>query len=159
MKYKSSLLLLISILFLPNCTGDHSTTQPSVEQDKEAITAVSNARAEAFNRSDAAEIAAYFTDEAILMAPGTPAMTGRDAVRDYYQSIFDQYTPKLESRYVEVEVEGDLAYGRGIATITLTPEGSRDTVVSTSKYLNILERQPDGSWKTTHDIWNANSAP
>ena len=31
-------------------------------------------------------------------------------------------------------------------------------MTSTSKYLNILERQADGTWKTTHDIWNANEA-
>jgi ketosteroid isomerase-like protein len=28
--------------------------------------------------------------------------------------------------------------------------------VSTAKYLNILEKQSDGTWKTTHDIWNGN---
>jgi len=30
-------------------------------------------------------------------------------------------------------------------------------MLSISKYLNILERQPDASWKTTHDIWNDNA--
>lgn len=117
---------------------------------------MSSARAEAFNQSDAGEIASHFTEDAILMAPGVEAMTGREAVRDYYQSIFDEYAPELESRYVEIKVEGDLAYGRGIATVTLTAIDGSETTVSTSKYLNILQRQPDGTWKTTHDIWNGN---
>jgi ketosteroid isomerase-like protein len=32
-------------------------------------------------------------------------------------------------------------------------------LVSTAKYLNILKKQADGSWKTTHDIWNSNETP
>jgi uncharacterized protein (TIGR02246 family) len=150
-------LLLFPLLFLQQCTQENSTPSQTEELDREAITAMSSARAEAFNQSDAAAIAVHFTEDAVLMAPGVEAMTGREAVRDYYQSIFDQYEPELESRYVEIKVEGDLAYGRGIATVTLTPIGGSETTVSTSKYLNILQRQPDGTWKTTHDIWNGNS--
>lgn len=149
------LLPLVFMLFL-TCTKENQSGEQSIQQDKEAITAVSNARAEAFNHSDAAGIAEHFTEDAILMAPGVPATKGREAVRDYYQSIFDEYEPELESSYVEIKIDGDLAYGRGVAKVTLTQKNGTESSVSTSKYLNILQRQPDGSWKTTHDIWNSN---
>lgn len=134
-------------------------TEPAhqVEEDIQAITNVSKARAEAFNNSDAAEIASYFTEDAVLMAPGKEASTGKEAVQAYYQSIFDEYVPELSSHYEEVEVSGDLAYGRGFAKVTLTPKTGGASTTSTSKYLNILKRQPDGSWKTTHDVWNGNA--
>lgn len=126
------------------------------ESDVRQIEAVSNARAEAFSNSDAETIARYFTEDCVLMAPEKPATKGREQVRAYYQSIFDAFSPKLKSGYDEVSVSGDLAYGRGTATVTLTPKNGGPTTVSTAKYLNILRRQGDGSWRTTHDIWNSN---
>lgn len=157
---------LFHILFLPliftlflTCTNETPPTEQSIEKDKEMITAVSDARAEAFNNSDAAGIAEHFTEDAILMAPGVPAMEGREAVRDYYQSIFDEYETELDSYYEEIKIDGDLAYGRGVATVRLVPKNGAESMESTSKYLNILQRQPDGTWKTTHDIWNSSDTP
>jgi uncharacterized protein (TIGR02246 family) len=132
------------------------TTSSNQQKDVAAITSMSKARATAFNNSDAMAIAEHFTEEAILMAPGQPATVGKAAVRAYYQAIFDKYVPALESHYEEVEVAGDLAYGRGIATVRLTPKQGGASTTSKAKYLNILKRQADGSWKTTHDIWNSN---
>jgi uncharacterized protein (TIGR02246 family) len=131
----------------------------STADDVAQIEQMSAARAEAFNNSNAEGIAIHFTEDAVLMAPGRPAATGRAAVAAYYQSVFDAYEPTLDSRYEEVDVSGDLAYGRGIAEVTLVPKDGGEPIASTSKYINILERQPDGTWKTTHDIWNANEPP
>lgn len=125
--------------------------------DVAAIKAVSDARAEAFRQGDAAAIAARFTEDGLLMAPGAPAVRGREAVRAYYQKLFDEFHAGLESGYDEVEVSGDLAFGRGFAKVTARPKsGDGPEVVSTAKYINILRRQPDGTWLTTHDIWNGN---
>lgn len=154
--FSFKLFTLCIILYSAACTSETRQTTVSSAEDVEAITAVSAARAEAFNNSNAAGIAGHFTEDAILMAPAEPARTGRAAVQDYYQAIFDDYEVTLDSHYEEVEVSGDMAYGRGEATVTLTPKGGGETTSSTSKYLNILKRQPDGSWKTTHDVWNAN---
>jgi len=145
------------LFFILACSAEQESTL-TAEEDIAAITAVSSARAQAFNESDAQGIAIHFTEDAILMAPSAPAMQGREAVAAYYQSIFDEYEPVLESYYEEVEVSGDMAYGRGEAKVTLTPRNGGPTTTSTSKYLNILQRQPDGSWQTTHDVWNGNEA-
>lgn len=70
-------------------------------------------------------------------------------MRKYYQNIFDQYKAFLESCYKEVKVSGHLGYGVGIAKVKLVPGAGGDTLVSTAKYINILQRQSDGSWSTT----------
>ena len=146
-------VLLCICLFLLGC---NIYTDPSTENEKKLITEISEARAKAFNEGNAAAIAIHFTEDALLMAPGKPAASGRAAVQAYYQSIFHDYTTQLESHYEEVEVSGNLAYGRGFAKVTLVPKKGGAPLVSTAKYLNILKKQPDGSWKTTHDIWNGN---
>jgi len=135
--------------------------EPGMKQENKddeiaAITLISKNRSDAFNKGDAAAIAGYFSDSAWLMAPGQPAMQGRAAVQQYYQSIFDEYRTSLESGYHQVEVSGDLAYGRGFAKVILYPRTGGDSLVSTAKYLNILAKQEDGTWITTHDIWNGN---
>jgi len=131
-------------------------TEKDATADVEAITAMSKARAVAFNEGDAATIASYFTEDAILMAPGEPPRVGPEQVEDYYQSIFDEYDTALNSYYNEVKVSGDLAYGRGTAEVKLYPKDQDTVLTSVSKYLNILQRQADGTWKTTHDVWNGN---
>lgn len=146
-------VLWFLLLGFTNCRQE--VEQDSAE-DIAAIESMSAARAQAFNEGNADAIAARFAEEGILMAPGQPAVTGRPAVASYYQAIFDEYAAELTSGYEEVKVSGDLAYGRGYAKVKLTPHAGGEPVVSTAKYLNILQRQPDGSWLTTHDIWNGN---
>jgi uncharacterized protein (TIGR02246 family) len=129
---------------------------PNEADDISKIKALSAARAKAFNEGNADDIASAFTEGGVLMAPGVSPTTGRGPVREYYQRIFDQYRTFLESGYEEVKVSGNLAYGVGFAKVKLVPHSGGDTLVSTAKYINILQRQNDGSWLTTHDIWNAN---
>jgi uncharacterized protein (TIGR02246 family) len=124
--------------------------------DISEIKALSASRAKAFNEGNANVIATAFTESGLLMAPDMSSTTGRKAVREYYQSIFDQYRTFLESGYEEVKVSGNLGYGVGYAKVKLVPRNGGDTLISTAKYINILQRQDDGSWLTTHDIWNAN---
>ena len=90
------------------------------------------------------------------MAPGGQTKTDPSQVKAYYQAIFDKYTTGLESGYEDVKVDGDLAYGRGFAKVKLKDKVTGEEKTSTAKYLNILEKQSDGTWKTTHDIWNGN---
>lgn len=151
--YLNYFFLLLSICLLKGCGQSGNT---NIEADVEEITAMSKARADAFNEGNAAGIAKYFTEDAYLMAPDKETQTGKESVEAYYQSIFDEFETELESGYEEVKVDGDLAYGRGFAKVVLIPKNGGETIRSTSKYLNILERQKDGSWKTTHDIWNGN---
>lgn len=152
-KLRFHFLLSLACLSLVSCGNNNESGNVS---EKELISSISKARAKAFNESNADAIAIHFTDDALLMAPGKPALTGREAVKKYYQSIFDEYDPQLESYYEEVKVSGNLAYGRGFAKVTLTPKSGGPALVSTAKYLNLLKKQTDGSWKTTHDIWNGN---
>jgi uncharacterized protein (TIGR02246 family) len=151
-RLRVSWMILIVLGLFVGCGTQVRTNDPS---DIAAIKAMSAARAKAFNERNAGAIAIHFTEDGLLMAPGAPLTSGREAVERYYQAIFDQYVTGLESGYEDVSVSGDLAYGRGFAKVMLIANDGRDTVHSTAKYINILRRQPDGSWLTTHDIWNA----
>ena len=145
---------LIALMLLIIGCDRHKEQDTTADISK--IKALSAARAKAFNEGDTNVIAMAFTENGVLMAPDTKSTTGREAVRAYYQGIFDQYKTFLESGYEDVQVSGDLAYGVGYAKVKLVSHSGGDTLFSTAKYVNILKRQDDGSWLTTHDIWNGN---
>jgi uncharacterized protein (TIGR02246 family) len=145
-------LIIVSVLSLACRSNDRSVNV----REAEVIKKISSERAKAFNEGDAAGIAKHFADKCFLMAPGGQIKTDPEQVKAYYQAIFDKYTTGLESGYEDVKVDGDLAYGRGFAKVRLKDKVTGEEKTSTAKYLNILERQSDGTWKTTHDIWNGN---
>lgn len=149
--------ILIKVFLSLGFLANPAKCLTQVNNDKAIITAISEARANAFNQGDAEGISKFFTDNAILMAPGEPVAVGKEAVRKYYQNIFDEFMVELESHYEEVDVSGNMAYGRGEAIVKATPINGGKTTVTSSKYLNILKRQPNGDWLTTHDIWNSNA--
>ena len=151
MRFQKILLFSLWIIVIPK-----TMAQTEIDKDKILITEVSNARAKAFNEMNANEITKYFTSDGVLMAPGKQASIGQKAVADYYQGIFDEFDVVLKSHYVEVEVSGNMTYGRGEAIVHARSKIDGEESISKLKYLNILERQDDGSWKTTHDIWNTN---
>ena len=80
----------------------------------------------------------------------------QSAAQSYYQRIFDEYDTGLKSYYEEVKVSGPLADGIGFAEVALIPKQGGQALTSTAKYINIMKREADGTWKTTHDIWNGN---
>ena len=145
-------MLIVYLLTLACMSNDRTINV----REAEVIRGISAARAKAYNEGDAAGIAKHFADTCFLMAPGGQTMTDPAKVKAYYQAIFDRYSTGLESGYEDVKVDGDLAYGRGFAKVRLKDKVNGEVIVSTAKYLNILERQSEGSWKTTHDIWNGN---
>lgn len=109
----------------------------------------------AFNRGDAAEVAAAYTEDACLMPPGAPAMWGRQAVEGFWRSVMDMGVREVELRTEHAEAVGDLAYEIGSATLTIHPEGGAPTT-DTVKYVVVWKRQA-GTWKLSVDIWNANA--
>ena len=54
----------------------------------------------------------------------------------------------------EIEVAGDWAFSRGTYTFTGTKKAGGKPIQIIGKFIHILKRQPDGSWKLTRDCWN-----
>ena len=105
---------------------------------------------EAFNRGDAETCASFFTEDVVLMAPGAPMTRGREAFVETYNSRIDESTGGTHTNeLVEFGVEGDLAYQIGTYAIAETDPPEQ------GKFLNVLKRQEDGSWKVAVSIFNS----
>ena len=54
---------------------------------------------------------------------------------------------------------GDQAVARGTYAATVTPKDGSEEIFIDGKYMTLLKRQPDGSWKIFRDIYNSNMPP
>jgi uncharacterized protein (TIGR02246 family) len=120
----------------------------------------------AFAAEDAEAIAAEYTEDAVLMPPGQPAVAGRAAIAGLYRGFFAQFRLVLETTVEEAEVAGDLGFLRGRLRQEIHPRAGPGFLrglirrraggpeVQTGKFLAVLRREADGAWRFSRDIFN-----
>ena len=111
---------------------------------------------DAFGRADAAGIAALYTDNPKLLPPGSPMMTGKEAVQSFWQGAMDMGIKEASLETLEVESQGNLASEIGRFMLTVQPQGSELSTM-TGKYVVVWKNQ-DGTWKIHVDIWNTDAS-
>jgi uncharacterized protein (TIGR02246 family) len=155
-------VICFSIILLSACAPQAESVVnefTSAETDVEAIKKVNVDLINAFNASDAAAAVALVMDDAVDLPPNRPAVIGKEAIRSFVQSDFDQFTMNFADEIVEIEVARDLAYIWTNYTVTLTPKNDGEPIGNNGKWLKVLRRQPDGSWKFSRNIWNSDNPP
>jgi len=113
---------------------------------------------EAFHRGDAAAAADFYTEDAKILPPNMEMVSGKQAIQAFWKMGMDMGVRKINLETVEAGYDGDIAYERGVSTVTIQPEGGQERT-ERGKYLVVLKRQADGSWKVAVDIWNSDLPP
>lgn len=108
---------------------------------------------EAIARGDAAGCAAVYTDDAKILPPDSPELTGKQAAQGLWQSIIDMGVKGVSLQTLDLEEMGDRAVERGAATIDIQGE-SGQTVQASAKFIVLWRRQADGTWKWQWDCFN-----
>jgi uncharacterized protein (TIGR02246 family) len=148
---KKSMAILATILLLAAGCGP-KTNDPS---DIAAIKAMEESYLRAVNAGDAAAVASLYAEDAVLLAPNTPALVGREAIQASYQSDFDLYKNEEVDVIEDVQVVGDIGFVRGTYTNKATPKVPGPAVIKDKgKWAAVSRHQPDGSWKYIFDTWN-----
>ncbi len=126
-----------------------------------AVLSVDSAFAAGVRAGDAAAVANAYAEDAVLMPPDMKPIKGRASIQEYWAGFLKSYTVDAEMGMDEMDGRGDLAYSRGHYHFEVTPKGKgvpRMAPVS-GKFLEVLRRQPDGSWLYTADMFSANAPP
>ena len=139
-------------------TAPHPEQKRDLAADTTAINALLDQNIAAWNSNDAAAVTATFADDAILMEPSQAAIEGKQAIQAWYEAFLKENAVKCAITPLETQVAGDWAYVRGNYTTTFTPKSGKPMEVS-GKYLDIVKRQPDGSWKIYRGMLNSNDLP
>jgi uncharacterized protein (TIGR02246 family) len=107
-----------------------------------------------FESKDLNRIISHYSDDAIIVDKGGPAVTGRDAARNIYRESAADASSSLSfapSR-IEVSKSGDLAYVVGSYRSVETVPETQKTAKDSGTYVSIYKKQADGSWKVVADI-------
>jgi len=116
-----------------------------------------NEYAAAAHAGDLERWMSLWTDEGIQMAPDAPRRVGKEQIRAAMQPGFDLFIMSdMVINTEEVQILGDQAYSHGTYTFDMTPKEGGETTSLSGKFLDILEKQVDGSWKMAIDCHNYN---
>lgn len=130
--------------------GLAACAEPAPSYDYTAeIEAANTAFEEAYNRGDAAAIASYYTEDAVLMPPGAPTVKGAKNLAPFWQAVMDSGLAKVDLVDEEIIGHGDTAINRG-RIIAFDADGNQ---IATGKFM-VYWKNVDGGWKLHFDIYN-----
>ena len=95
-----------------------------------------------------------FTPDPVLMPPAQRPIIGQQAVRAWHETAWKQNKYECTGTVDEVQASGESAFVRGTFSGVLTPTRGGAPKRESGKFLNVVRRQPDGSWKIARAIWN-----
>jgi uncharacterized protein (TIGR02246 family) len=135
-----------------------SAAEPLAAEDIAAIRATDSVFAGAVGAGDAAGIAALYLPDAHVLPPQAPAVEGRAAIQQFFAGLLGAYQVTIAVNSEEIEGRGDLAYARGHYTMEGTPKAAgAPPLREEGKFLEVLRRQPDGTWRMAVDMWSPNA--
>jgi uncharacterized protein (TIGR02246 family) len=122
------------------------------------IASANKAFMEAFNRGDAAGVAALYTDEGRALPPNAETVVGRQAIQAMWQGAMDMGVKEAKLETVDLMPMGEkTACDIGKYTLKIQPKEGV-TVTDTGKYVVIWKHDGE-SWKLDIDIWNTSLPP
>ena len=114
-----------------------------------------NEYAAAANDGDLARWISLWCEDGIQMPPGALRRVGREQIRQEMQRLFDEFTTSnMVIHTEEIRILGDRAYAHGTLEYEITPREGGETMSYSVKFLDVLEKQVDGSWKIAIDCFN-----
>jgi len=119
--------------------------------NKELVLIEANAVAylSAFNREDVAGVLGTYADDGVLMAPGMPAVVGKDELAIIYPAVFEQVGFSMTYEIKEVvQISDDWAFVRSATKGTETNKATGVVISSEYQELFMLRKSATGEWLT-----------
>ena len=127
----------------------HTEKARLLRRDAEWVLAASEGR-------DVERILSFWTDDAIVVPPGLPAIIGKAALRQYVESSLQipGFRITWSTEKAVLSPDRQFAYLLGNNAVTMNdPTGA--PVTSKGRALTIWRREIDAEWRCAVDIWNA----
>lgn len=121
----------------------------NVQSVREAIDEGNRRFGSAVARKDYAGVAALYTENAMVLPPDGPIVTGKSAIEEFWRTAANAIgltDAVLKTR--DLEVAGDMACEVGEANLKL---GDSQLMV---KYVVVWTKGGDSHWRIHRDIWN-----
>jgi uncharacterized protein (TIGR02246 family) len=125
---------------------------PAAAQSKATIQKFDDKWAEAFNKGDAAALAAMYTEDAYALPPGAEMMKGRSAIEIFWRQQMQQIGD-VKCTALDVKPLGrNAAREIGTCSFKTKAQPPQDGLL---KYAVVWEKEGN-QWRLLQDIWNTN---
>jgi uncharacterized protein (TIGR02246 family) len=110
---------------------------------------------EAARKRDLERVLSFWAEDAIVYPPGSPALVGKAAIREYVTRSFQVpgFGISWTTTNVTVARAGDLAYATGTNRVTFDGPDGKPVVVE-GKAVTVWRKDANAGWKCVIDIWN-----
>lgn len=107
---------------------------------------------------DVEKVASFYAADAVAYPPGEPVARGQGAAKKVWATYFadPSFAISWKTEKAEVALSGELGITAGVYEASYKGADGK-AVVEKGKYLCSWRLQKDGSWKATHDMWNADA--
>ena len=126
-----------------------------MSKDKDAASVKSFLREyeAAIGAGDISRIASMFAQDAVVMPQDGSVLTGREAIKSWYQNALAGSKAKQTTSVDEIEVTGDSAFVRGSFTLSFAAKGGGHPNEVNGTSMAIYKRQVDGPWEASRVMW------
>ena len=153
-KTKFLQLTYIVILLFVAMIGCKEFTEAPKTATPEELSQMNKDFAKALNEKDAEAASLLYAENASLLPPNEPIVTGRENIKNYWQGALDAGTTNVSVSTISTGSSGDLGYEIGRFELSY-PDPDGKLIVEKGKYTEILQRMADGKWISIYGIWNS----
>jgi uncharacterized protein (TIGR02246 family) len=104
---------------------------------------------------DLRRILASVTDDVVLLRPRAAPLQGRQAIEDFYRTLWSHYAIERTATIRELRLLGDWGWLWTDEDARLTPNGGGRSIHVTGDAFSVLRRGYEGEWRWARIISNA----
>jgi ketosteroid isomerase-like protein len=151
----TTLVLFLFLLSISTACQSGATSDTRAA-DEAALTKLDDEWSKAIGSRDVEKTISYYTDDAVVMPPNIPTLTGKEPIRSLWKSMLGSptFSGGWKATKVEVARSGDLAYVSGNYEFN-EQDNSGKPITDKGKYLEVWRKQLDGSWKCVANMFNS----
>lgn len=123
-----------------------------------ALRAVDQQWEKAYNAGNAEGVASLYDENAVLLPPGAPAVSGRAAIKAFFAKDTAESQKAGIVFTLGSKADGGVSGDMGWQSGSYVAKDKAGKVVETGKYLSV-SRKTGGKWLYVRDTWNADGAP
>ena len=150
----NTLFVFLFMLVLSTACQTQGTSDTRAA-DEAALKKLDDEWSKATGSRDVEKMISYYSDDAMVMLPNIPTLTGKESIRTFWSSMLDSgFSGGWNATKVEVARSGDLGYVTGSYQFN-DNEGSGKSMTDKGRYFAVWKKQADGSWKCVADMFSS----
>ena len=151
--------LLLASAIAASLAACSSPFPPTFADDLAQINAFNERYLQSINEGDIQALSSLTTTGHVMLPPNREPVVGKSANDAMNGGAFERYSFSETWSPEETVIDGDLAFQRGTFTTIATPKGEGDRFEVSGSFLRIYQRQANGEWRMTRDMFNSSAPP